>query len=80
MWNSCTVPDPPPLPRCCLGDGPLLVVTGVDFRDSLFVGQKIGHKKKVCIYLFTYALTRAVHLEVLTDISGEAFVQAFQQF
>ena len=32
------------------------------------------------IYLFTCATTRAVHLEVVTDLSTETFLLAFQRF
>ena len=37
-------------------------------------------ESKVYICLFTCASTRAVHLEVVTDLSEETFLQAFRRF
>ena len=34
----------------------------------------------MCVYLFTCATTRAVHLEIVTDLSVETFMQAFRRF
>ena len=39
-----------------------------------------GGEQKVYICLFTCANTRAVHLEVVTDLSEENFIQAFRRF
>ena len=39
-----------------------------------------GGEQKVYICLFTCANTRAVHLEVVTDLTEEKFLQAFRRF
>ena len=39
-----------------------------------------GGKEKVYICLFTCANTRAVQLEVVTDLTEENFMQAFRRF
>ena len=37
-------------------------------------------ENKVYICLFTCAVTRAVHLEVVTDLTEQSFIQAFRRF
>ena len=39
-----------------------------------------GKESKVYVCPFTCAVTRAVHLEVVTDLSTEKFLQAFRRF
>lgn len=51
--------------------------TGVDFAGPLYVKPD---NKKVYIALFTCAVTRAVHLELVTDLSTDAFLLAFRRF
>ena len=53
-------------------------VTGIDFTGALFVRGEHEHKVYIC--LFTCAVTRAVHLEVVTDLTVECFLQAFRRF
>ena len=53
-------------------------VTGADFTGALFVRGEEEHRMYVC--LFTCAVTRAVHLEIVTDLSVECFLQAFWNF
>ena len=75
------VPDPPPLPQARVQDGPPFSVTGVDFTGAMYVKREgmVGeYKMYVC--LFTCASTRAVHLEVVTDLTEETFLQAFRRF
>ena len=54
-------------------------VTGIDFTGTLYVRGKEG-ESKVYIYLFTCAVSGAVHLEVVTDLTVECFLQAFRRF
>ena len=72
-------PDPPPLPKIRVTEAPPFTITGVDFTGALFVkeGQQ---EKKVYICLFTCAVTRAVHLEVVSDLSVDTFLLAFRRF
>ena len=48
-------------------------MSGADFTGVLFVRGE----QKVYVCLFTCANTRAVHLEVVTDLTEENFLQAF---
>ena len=54
-------------------------VTGVDFTGALYVRTTEG-EPKVYLCLFTCAVTRALHLEVVTDLTVEWFLQAFRRF
>lgn len=54
-------------------------VCGIDFAGPLYV--KAGAMtKKAYVVLFTCAVTRAVHLELATDMSTSKFLLAFQRF
>ena len=58
-----TVPDPPPLVKARVQQSMPFEVTGVDFTGALFVRSEVERKVYVC--LFTCAVTRAVHLEIV---------------
>ncbi|XP_060575431.1 uncharacterized protein LOC132732923 [Ruditapes philippinarum] len=73
-------PDPPPLPKYRVDDAPPFSVTGVDFTGALYVKDKTGSETKAYICLFTCASTRAVHLELVPDLSEDSFLQAFRRF
>ena len=70
--------DPAPLPHTRTQDLPPFTVTGIDFTGALYV-QQGSVEVKVYICLFTCAMTRAIHLEVVTDLSTEIFL-AFHRF
>ena len=67
-------PDPPTLPSVRVKDARPFEITGVNFTGALHV-KKIGNNK-VYICLFTCRVTRAVHLEIVEDLSVEMFLQA----
>ncbi|XP_071127721.1 uncharacterized protein [Mytilus edulis] len=75
-----SAPDPPPLPKDRLTEAPPFTVTGVDFTGALNVKTTDGLTSKVYICLFTCANTRAVHLEVVMNLSEETFILAFRRF
>lgn len=54
-------------------------VVGVDFAGPLYIQAKeVTHKSYIT--LFTCAVTRAVHLELVPDISTRSFLLAFRRF
>ena len=71
-------PDPPPLPKIQVMEAPPFTVTGVDFTGALYMKER--EESKVYICSFSCAVTRAVHLEVATDLSVETFLLAFRRF
>ena len=73
------VPDPPPLIKERIQSAQPFEFTGVDFTGALYVREQ-GGESKVYVCLFTCAVSRAVHLEIVTDLTVETFLQAFRRF
>ncbi|XP_070567292.1 uncharacterized protein [Ptychodera flava] len=72
-------PIPAPLQSCRLSDAPPFTVTGVDFTGAVYVS--VGKsEQKAYICLFTCAVTRAIHLELVANLSSETFLRAFRRF
>jgi len=75
------MPETPPLPKCRLEEAPPFTVCGVDFTGALVYRNNNNYTmNKAYICLFTCAVTRAVHLEVVTDMTSRTFIQAFRRF
>ena len=68
-----------PLPADRVDPSPPFTVTGVDFTGELFVKTANG-EQKCYVCLFTCANTRAVHLELVPDLSTNSFMQALRRF
>ncbi|XP_065902524.1 uncharacterized protein [Dysidea avara] len=79
LGKSYPIPESPPLPQSRTKEGRPFEITGVDFTGALHV-KNSGCDSKVYICLFTCGLSRAIHLEVVTDLSTETFLQAFRRF
>ena len=73
------IPDPPPLPKLCIEKPNPFKVTGVDFTGALYTRDG-GTERKVYICLFICVNTRAVHLEVVLDLTLESFMLSFCKF
>ena len=69
-------PDPVPLPKARIQDVHPFSVTGLDFTGALYVHNR-GEEVKV--YIYACATSRAVHLEVVADLSVETFLLAFHR-
>ena len=54
-------------------------VTGLDFAGPLYVKNNLNNDK-VYMLLLTYASSRAIHLELTTDMSIEGFLCGFKRF
>ena len=65
-----------PLPENRVREAAAFEVVGIDYADPLFL--KEGCKAYIC--LFTCAVYRAVHLELVTSLSTEEFIEAFRRF
>jgi len=72
-------PDPPPLVKCRVNAVHPFEVTEVDFTGALYVCSSDG-EQKVYICLFTCAVSRAAHLEIVNDLTLQCFLQAFRRF
>ena len=74
-----TIADPPPLVKSRVTYTNPFNVTGVDFTGALYVCSSEG-EQKVYLCLFICAACRAVHLELVNDLTVECFLQAFWRF
>ena len=54
--------------------------TGVDFTGHLWVQTGEGGDKKVYLLVFTCLSVRAIHIELLQDMSAKSFVLALIRF
>ncbi|UYV78708.1 hypothetical protein LAZ67_16002504 [Cordylochernes scorpioides] len=64
------------LPEDRVRDAADFEIVGVDLTGHLI----LKNKKKAWIVIFTCAVYRGVHLELVTSLSMEAFLQAFRRF
>ncbi|XP_011163680.2 uncharacterized protein LOC105198611 [Solenopsis invicta] len=64
------------LPKERVKEANVFEVLGIDYIGPLFL--KKGQKAWIC--LFTCAIYRAIHLELTTSLSTEAFLQALRRF
>ena len=77
-YSTPTIPD---LPEERVSQDPPFANTGIDFAGPLYVQNLHStDKTKVYVCLFTCASTRAIHLELINDLSGGSFLQAFRRF
>ena len=74
-------PPPPPLPEFRVREEPPFTFTGVDFAGPLYVHTSSWtSSNKVWICLFTCCVTRAVHLDIVTDLSTTTFIRCLKRF
>lgn len=78
--KSFRVPPAASLPDFRVNTAPPYSKTGVDFAGPLFVKGKSDQMTKVYIALFTCCVTRAVHLELVEDLSIETFKRCLSRF
>jgi len=73
---KAVVPTPSSLPKDRVRDAAAFKVTGVDYAGPLFM--KGG--EQAWIVLYTCAVYRAVHLELVSSLLTEAFLESFRRF
>jgi len=77
------IPPAAPLPQFRVEGSPAITNTGIDFAGPLFVkrgAKEKGDMEKVYIALYTCGSSRAVHLDVVPDLSAETFIRSFKRF
>lgn len=67
------------LPKDRITTTPPFTVCGVDFTGPVYISSEKGAQKSY-IALFTCAVTRAVHIELVSDMSTNKFLLAFRRF
>ena len=75
-----TAPPPPPLPPFRLKVAPPFTSTGVDFAGPLYIRRPDGTSSKVWICLYTCCVVRAVHLDLIPDLSTAVFIRSLKRF
>ena len=74
---------PPPttqLPHFRVKESDPFANVGIDFADLLYVTVKKGAMKKKYICLFPCCVTRALHLELVQDLSVPTFLNCLRRF
>ena len=73
---------PPPclLPNSRIEGDTAFDVIGVDFAGPIRYRQRAKRERKAYIALFSCSLCRAVHLELLSSLETEEFIQCLKQF
>ena len=75
------VPPPPPLPPMRVEEKPPFSYTGVDFAGPVYTRETLSSdSRKFWICLFTCCVTRAVHLDLVTEMNVTAFLCCFKRF
>ena len=80
--KSYGIPSTPPLPPFRLTDELAFSRIGLDYAGPLFVKDIYtnGETKKCCIALYTCASSRALHLDLVPDLSSQVFLRSFKLF
>jgi len=73
------MPNMPPLPKSRVSESKPFTVTGLDYLGPVYI-KTHQDSPKVWICLFTCTVTRAVHLEIVNDMTSEEFLLAFRRF
>ena len=72
------LPDPAPLPAERIRESYPFEVTGIDYTGAIPVRVK-EEEDSVYILLFTCGVTRAIHLEVVENMTSGAFIDALRR-
>ena len=74
-------PPAPPLPSFRVSEVPAFTYTGLDFAGPLYIKDHASSgQHKVWLCLFTCCVVRAVHLDLVPDMTAESFLRCFRKF
>ena len=73
-------PPPPPLPEFRVKEEPPFTYIGIDYAGPLYVKSFNSPQQKVWICLYTCCITRAIHLDLVPDLTAQAFLRSFRRF
>ena len=78
--KPCKVPQATPLPSYRVKEAPAFSYIGLDYVGPLFVKSTLEEERKIWICKFTFSFRRAVHFEVVPNMTSEAFPRCFRRF
>ena len=70
----------PPLPEFRVKEAPPFTYVGLDYVGPLYVKSTNELDEKAWICLITCCVSRAVHLEVVPNMTSQAFLRSFRRF
>ena len=73
-------PPPPSLPEFRVKEEPPFTYVGIDFVGPLYVKNLNSPQQKIWICLYTCYVTRAIHLDLVPDLTTNAFLRCFRRF
>ena len=73
------LPSMPPLPSCRISQSQPFTYTGLDYFGPLFIARN-GESQKVWVCLYTCMAVRAIHLELVLDMSAYEFLLCMRRF
>lgn len=73
-------PPPPPLPELRVKEEPPFTYVGFDFARPLYVKRLNSPQQKVWTCLYTCCVARAIHLDLVPDLTANAFLRSFRRF
>ena len=68
-----------PLPDFRVKDVPAFTNVGVDFAGPLYYKEQNGDLKKCYIVIYTCCTSRALHLDLVNDLSGPVFLRSLRR-
>ncbi|KAH7708253.1 Pao retrotransposon peptidase family protein-like protein [Aphelenchoides avenae] len=74
------LPPMAPIPRERLSGTPAFQNIGIDYLGPVHIRRIDGSKTKIWVCLMVCMVTRAVHLELILDLTVESFIRAFRRF
>ncbi len=78
--NAYSAPITSQLPEFRVNEKHAFSSVGIDFAGPLYVKSRSSGSKKVYLTLFTCGVSRALHLELVPDLSMESFLLCFRRF
>ena len=76
-----SAPPAPPLPSFRVREAPPFEYTAVDFAGPMYCRTAdVTKTKKIWICLYTCCVTRAVHLDIVPDMSAATFIRSVRRF
>ena len=78
--KPCLGPPPPPLPKFRVAEDPPFTYTGMNFAGPLFIRTGSAEdNSKVWICLYTCCVVRAIHLDIVPDLTTQAFIRSLKR-